>query len=175
MEYIKDFFNFKDNKKYKIAIIILIIIVIFMQTGLSITNKKIRYLTETTNRLNKIIKEKETELANSNKINNINDLISDNSNEKVKENIIDYDKIINKFIDKFKNVSGTENKVYDPNIKEGVKHLIFEAFNLEMTDSQIKAAIKNITSEKFGIEITDSKVSDNKYFKIYLVEENKNN
>ena len=42
MEYIKDLLNFKENKKYKIMIIILFIVFIFMQTGLSMTKKKIR-------------------------------------------------------------------------------------------------------------------------------------
>lgn len=175
MEFIKDFFSFKENKKYKITIIILIIVVIFMQTGLSITNKKIRYLTENINRLNETIKEKENEIANSNQINSIDDLIRDNIKEEIKENIIDYDKIINQFIDNFKNISGTENKVYDPNIKDGIKHLVFEAFNLEMTENQIKAAIKNITSERFGMEIIDSEIVGSKYYKIYLIEENKSN
>ena len=41
-----------------------------------------------------------------------------------------------------------------------------------MTDNQIKSTFKNIISDEFGIEIIESKLAENKFFKIYLIEEN---
>ena len=65
-----------------------------------------------------------------------------------------------------------ENKTYNTNIKDGKKYLVFETLNLEMTDNQIKSTFKNVISDEFGIEITESKLAENKFFKIYLIEEN---
>ena len=39
-----------------------------------------------------------------------------------------------------------------------------------MTDNQIKSTFKNLTKDEFGIEITESKLGDDKFFKIYLIE-----
>lgn len=166
MEYIKDLLNFKENKRYKIIIIILIIIIIFMQTGLSMTKKKIRILTENTNRLNEQIRENEIS-SSYNEANSLDDLITD---EDPKENTINYTSEKNNLINRFKEVGALENKVYNSNIKDGKKHLVFETINLEMTDNQIKSTFKNLITEEFGIEIAESKLAENKFFKIYLIE-----
>ena len=166
MEYIKDLFNFKENKQYKIIIVILIIIIIFMQTGLSITKKKIRILTENTKKLNDKIRE--NEIAGShNKINSLDDLIID---EDPKEDKVNYTSKKNDLINRFKEISISQNKVYNPNIKDGKKYLVFETINLEMTDNQIKTTFKNIINEEFGMEIYENKLAENKFFKIYLIE-----
>lgn len=166
MEYIKDLLNFKENKRYKIIIIILIIIIIFMQTGLSMTKKKIRILTENTNVLNEQIRQNEIS-SSYNEANSLDDLIT---NEDPKENTIDYTSEKNDLINRFKEVGALENKVYNSDIKDGKKYLVFETINLEMTDNQIKSTFKNIITEEFGIEITESKLAENKFFKIYLIE-----
>lgn len=166
MEYIKDLFNFKENKQYKIIIVILIIIIIFMQTGLSITKKKIRILSENTKKLNDKIRE--NEIAGShNKINSLDDLIID---EDPKEDKVNYTSKKNDLINRFKEISISQNKVYNPNIKDGKKYLVFETINLEMTDNQIKTTFKNIINEEFGMEIYENKLAENKFFKIYLIE-----
>ena len=168
MEHIKDLLNFRENKKYKIMIVILLIIIIFMQTGLSMTKKKIRILTENTNKLNEQIRENEIS-SSYNEANSIDDLITD---EDPKKDTINYEVKKNDLINRFKEIGELENKTYNTNIKEGNKYLVFETLNLEMTDNQIKSTFKNIISDEFGIEITESKLAENKFFKIYLIEKN---
>lgn len=168
MEHIKDLLNFKENKKYKIIIVILLIIIIFMQTGLSMTKKKIRILTENTNKLNEQIRENEIS-SSYNEANSIDDLITDEDTKKDTDN---YEVKKNDLINRFKEIGEFENKTYNTNIKDGKKYLVFETLNLEMTDNQIKSTFKNIISDEFGIEITESKLAENKFFKIYLIEEN---
>lgn len=168
MEHIKDLLNFKENKKYKIIIVILLIIIIFMQTGLSMTKKKIRILTENTNKLNEQIRENEIS-SSYNEANSIDDLITDEDTKKDTDN---YEVKKNDLINRFKEIGEFENKTYNTNIKDGKKYLVFETLDLEMTDNQIKSTFKNIISDEFGIEITESKLAENKFFKIYLIEEN---
>ena len=168
MEHIKDLLNFKENKKYKIIIVILLIIIIFMQTGLSMTKKKIRILTENTNKLNEQIRENEIS-SSYNEANSIDDLITDEDTKKDTDN---YEVKKNDLINRFKEIGALENKTYNINIKDGKKYLVFETLDLEMTDNQIKSTFKNIISDEFGIEITESKLAENKFFKIYLIEEN---
>ena len=168
MEYIKDLLNFKENKKYKIMIIILFIVIIFMQTGLSMTKKKIRILTENTNKLNEQIRESEIS-SSYNEANSLDDLISDAT---PKQDTVNYTSETNDLINRFKEIGELENKIYNPNIKDGKKYLVFETINLEMTDNQIKATFKNIVTNEFGIEITENKLAENKFFKIYLIERN---
>lgn len=168
MEHIKDLLNFKENKKYKIIIVILLIIIIFMQTGLSMTKKKIRILTENTNKLNEQIRENEIS-SSYNEANSIDDLITDEDTKKDTDN---YEVKKNDLINRFKEIGEFENKTYNTNIKGGKKYLVFETLDLEMTDNQIKSTFKNVISDEFGIEITESKLAENKFFKIYLIEEN---
>jgi hypothetical protein len=168
MEHIKDLLNFKENKKYKITIIILLIIVIFMQTGLSITKKKIRILTENTKKLNEQIRENETSNIY-NESDSIDDLITDKD---PKKDTVDYTAKKSELINRFKEIGKLENKFYNPDIKDGKKYLVFETINLEVTDNQIKSTFKNIISNEFGIEITENKLAENKFFKIYLIEKN---
>lgn len=164
MEHIKDLLNFKENKKYKISIVILLILIIFMQTSLSMTNKKIRILTENINKLNEQIKENEIS-SSYNEANTIDDLITD-------EDTDNYEAKKNDLIHRFKEIGELENKLYNINLNYGKKYLVFETINLEMTDNQIKSTFKNIISDEFGIEIIESKLAENKFFKIYLIEEN---
>ena len=139
-----------------------------MQTGLSMTKKKIRILTENTNKLNEQIRENEIS-SSYNEANSIDDLITD---EEPKKDIDNYEVKKNDLINRFKEIGELENKTYNPNIKDGKKYLVFETLNLEMTDNQIKSTFKNIISDEFGIEITESKLAESKFFKIYLIEEN---
>ena len=168
MEHIKDLLNFRENKKYKIMIAILIVIIIFLQTGLSMSKKKIRILTENTNKLNEQIRE--NEISNSYKeANSIDELITDKD---PKKDIVNYEVKKNDLINRFKEIGELENKTYNTNIKEGKKYLVFETLNLEMTDNQIKSIFKNIISDEFRIEITENKLAENKFFRIYLIEKN---
>lgn len=168
MEHIKDLLNFRENKKYKIMIAILIVIIIFLQTGLSMSKKKIRILTENTNKLNEQIRE--NEISNSYKeANSIDELITDKD---PKKDIVNYEVKKNDLINRFKEIGELENKTYNINIKEGKKYLVFETLNLEMTDNQIKSTFKNIISDEFRIEITENKLAENKFFRIYLIEKN---
>lgn len=167
MEHTKDLLNFKENKKYKIMIVILLIIIIFMQTGLSMTKKKIRILTENTNKLNEQIKEKEI-LSDYNEVNSIEDLITDETHKKDNDN---YTSEKNFLINRFKKIGELENKIYNHNIKYGKKYLVFETMDLElMTDGQIKSTLQNLKGEEFGIEIVSLSISDNSFYKIFLVE-----
>ena len=173
MEHIKDLLNFNTNKKYKIIIIVLVIIIIFMQTGLSMTNKKIRILSENTKKLNEKIKDYQTASIN-NEVKNIDELITSKTEEREEVGEAKSDFLNKKdiLIDKFKEIGSLENKIYNENIIEGKKHLIFESINLEMTDNQITSAFKNITSEEFNIEIKENKLAESRFFKIYLIEKN---
>lgn len=168
MEHIKDLLNFKENKKYKIIIMVLLIIIIFMQTGLSFTKKKIRFLTENIRILNEQLSENTRESYNAgNDINNIDDLITD----KEEDNNINVEyQAKNELVNRFKEIGKQENKIYKSSIIDGEKYLVFETVNLEMTDNQIKSTFKNLTKDEFGIEITESKLGDDKFFKIYLIE-----
>lgn len=168
MEHIKDLLNFKENKKYKIIIMVLLIIIIFMQTGLSFTKKKIRFLTENIKTLNEQLSENTRESYNAgNDINNIDDLITD----KEEDNNINVEyQAKNELVNRFKEIGKQENKIYKSSIIDGEKYLVFETVNLEMTDNQIKSTFKNLTKDEFGIEITESKLGDDKFFKIYLIE-----
>ena len=139
-----------------------------MQTGLSMTKKKIRILTENTNKLNEQIRENEIS-SSYNEANSIDDLITDEDPKKDTDN---YEVKKNDLINRFKEIGALEKKTYNTNIKDGKKYLVFETLNLEMTDNQIKSTFKNIISDEFGIEITESKLAENKFFKIYLIEEN---
>ena len=132
------------------------------------TKKKIRILTENTNKLNEQIRENEIS-SSYNEANSIDDLITDEDTKKDTDN---YEVKKNDLINRFKEIGEFENKTYNTNIKDGKKYLVFETLNLEMTDNQIKSTFKNIISDEFGIEITESKLAENKFFKIYLIEEN---
>lgn len=127
-----------------------------------------RPLAESGNKLNEQIRENEIS-SSYNEANSIDDLITDEDPKKDTDN---YEVKKNDLINRFKEIGALENKTYNTNIKDGKKYLVFETLNLEMTDNQIKSTFKNIISDEFGIEITESKLAENKFFKIYLIEEN---
>lgn len=168
MKYIKDFLNFKEAKVYKIAIIILSIIVVMLQTSQAITSKKIRILTERIHDL----KEENSKLQISNQSLDIPGISSLVDSQKDVENNIIAEELISKFIDKYSEIAEENDKKYNPNIKEGNKHLVYETMELTMTDNQIKYTLKSIEAKEFGIEIVESTLIDKAFYKIYLIEGN---
>ena len=169
MEYLKDIFNFKENKRYKITIIILSVIIVLLQTRVSFSNKKIQYLNAKLNR---------NTIENSNSSKEIESNISDfidtddsNKNElEIDDNFQEEKEIL---IEKYKDIAKENNKEYSPNIKNGKKVLVFETISLNMTDGQIKKSLEKISSDRFGIEIEREQIRRETYYKIYLLEQSK--
>ncbi len=169
MEYLKDIFNFKENKKYKITIIILTVVIVLLQTRLSFNNKKIQFLKA------KLSRNTIESSNNSNEIaSNIDEVISMKNIDEVNlENDIELQEDKEKLIDRYIDIAKDNNKEYLKNIKNGNKVLVFETMSLNMTDGQIKKSLEKISDDKFGIEIEREQIRRETYYKIYLVEESK--
>ena len=162
MEPLKDLLNFKENKKYKIIILILFLIVVFLQSRTSLINKQVSILRERVKVLTEE-KNKITSLENSSGIYN-------NGNSKVKV-IKDYTKEKEGLINKYKNIGLEKGKVLNGNLTSDNKTLVDETMNLDIIEINIRSHIDKIKGNSFNIEIEENKISDSAFFRIYLVEE----
>ena len=148
MEHLKDLLNFKENKKYKIIILILFLIVVFLQSRTSLINKQVSILRERMKVLTEE-KNKTTSLEN-------NSGIYNNENSKIKV-IKDYTKEKETLINKYKNIGLEKGKVLNENLTSDNKTLVDETMNLDIIEVNIRSQ--------------ENKISDSAFFRIYLVEE----
>ncbi|MDY6226513.1 MAG: hypothetical protein SPH93_02350 [Clostridium sp.] len=162
MEHLKDLLNFKENKKYKIIILILFLIVVFLQSRTSLINKQVSILRERMKVLTEE-KNKTTSLEN-------NSGIYNNENSKIKV-IKDYTKEKETLINKYKNIGLEKGKVLNENLTSDNKTLVDETMNLDIIEVNIRSHIDKIKGDSFNIEIEENKISDSAFFRIYLVEE----
>lgn len=162
MEHLKDLLNFKENKKYKIIILILFLIVVFLQSRTSLINKQVSILRERMKVLTEE-KNKTTSLEN-------NSGIYNNENSKIKV-IKDYTKEKESLINKYKNIGLEKGKVLNENLTSDNKTLVDETMNLDIIEVNIRSHIDKIKGDSFNIEIEENKISDSAFFRIYLVEE----
>ena len=162
MEPLKDLLNFKENKKYKIIILILFLIVVFLQSRTSLINKQVSILRERMKVLTEE-KNKTTSLEN-------NSGIYNNENSKIKV-IKDYTKEKETLINKYKNIGLEKGKVLNENLTSDNKTLVDETMNLDIIEVNIRSHIDKIKGDSFNIEIEENKISDSAFFRIYLVEE----
>lgn len=162
MEHLKDLLNFKENKKYKIIILILFLIVVFLQSRTSLINKQVSILRERMKVLTEE-KNKTTSLEN-------NSGIYNNENSKIKV-IKDYTKEKEGLINKYKNIGLEKGKVLNENLTSDNKTLVDETMNLDIIEINIRSHIDKIKGNSFNIEIEENKISDSAFFRIYLIEE----
>lgn len=171
MKYLKDFLNLKENKKYKITIIILVVAILILQTSLSISNKKIQVLNS---RINKIQIDNDEVNQNSEIVNSVDEFISTENQEK---NNSETDRIFQEakesLIRKYKDIAEENNKKYIVDIEAGKEILVFETMSLDMTEGQIKKSLSKITADEFGVNIVKDKIGSKEYYKIYLIEKEK--
>ncbi len=171
MKYLKDILNLKENKKYKITIIILVVAILILQTSLSISNKKIQVLNS---RINKIQIDNKEVNQNSEIVNSVDEFISTENQEK---NNSETDRVFQEtkesLIKKYKDIAEENNKKYVVDIEAGKEILVFETMSLEMTEGQIKKSLSKITADEFGINIVKDKIGSKEYYKIYLIEKEK--
>ena len=160
MAHLKDLLNFKENKKYKI--LILFLIVVFLQSRTSLINKQVSILRERMKVLTEE-KNKTTSLEN-------NSGIYNNENSKIKV-IKDYTKEKETLINKYKNIGLEKGKVLNENLTSDNKTLVDETMNLDIIEVNIRSHIDKIKGDSFNIEIEENKISDSAFFRIYLVEE----
>lgn len=162
MEYLKDIFNFKENKKYKVTIMILTMIIIILQTRLSFTNNKMKILNA---RISK------ASINNEEVASNVDELISsdkeDISNSEIDEK---FQEEKERLIKKYAKIAEENNKNYSYEIVTGKEILVFESMTLSMTDGQIKKSLEKISSDNFGINIVQDEIGSKLYYKIYLIE-----
>ncbi|MBS6502179.1 MAG: hypothetical protein KH415_11215 [Clostridium sp.] len=161
MNYIKDIFNLKENKKYKITILILIFIILILQTGNSISNKKIKLLNDRVKTLNSEI----TRINNSSS-SEIN--LEDNLQNDV--NIKNYDIEKNQIKEKYREFAEEKGKILNENITNGDKRLVDERLKLDISDKDIKRHIDSISKKEFNILIEENKILDDVFYKIYIIE-----
>lgn len=165
MKYIKDILNLQENKRYKITIIFLVIVIFFLQISMITTVKKTVVLVQRVRELNSEISE--LKLSNIN-INKESYSIKTNEKEEGKEDEKSEkkDKLIRAYVE----IAESVGKKYNSNISTGNRVMVFEAINLEMTENQIKKTLTKINSEEFGIEIEENKIQGKTFYKIYLIE-----
>lgn len=165
MKFLKIFFDFKVCKYYKVTILFLILIVLVLQTSLSITNKKVRYANIKISSLNDEIKKLESSKVSETNTDILLDIKEENNND---TNIQSLD---TETIDRYKAIAKGINKNYDRSIKDGNKIIAFETLDLAtITDNQIKAGLYNLTKDNFGIEINIKTIQDENFYKIILIE-----
>lgn len=165
MKYIKDILNLQENKRYKITIIFLVIVIFFLQISMITTVKKTVVLVQRVRELNSEISE--LKLSNIN-INKESYSIKTNEKEEGKEDEKSEKK--DKLIRAYLEIAESVGKKYNSNISTGNRVMVFEAINLEMTENQIKKTLTKINSEEFGIEIEENKIQGKTFYKIYLIE-----
>lgn len=171
MKYLKDILNLKENKKYKVTIIILVVIILVLQTSLSISNKKIQILNA---RINKVQIANVESNQNSEIVNNVDEFISTENEEKNNSKIDkSFQEAKKSLIEKYIDIAEEDNKKYVADIKEGKEILVFETMYLDMTEGQIKKSLTKISSDEFGVNIVKDKIGSKECYKIYLIEKEK--
>lgn len=161
---IKSFLNFKENKSYKITIVLLVMICLVFQTSTSFSNKKVEAANLKIASLNEKIKVLEKSTTT---ISSIDDLID----KEVITKDDSYKISIEAILERYSAIGKENNKEYDKSIKEGKRILAFETLDLNsMTDNQIKAGITELTKDTFGIEIQTKDFEGNIFYKIILIE-----
>ena len=170
MKYLKDILNLKQNKKYKITIFILVVVILILQTSLSINNKKIQLLNT---KINKLQIENKRDNDKSEIVSNVDEFVEE---EKDKSDNLDineeFENNKKKLVDKYIEIGERNNKKYSSEIISGKETLVFETMNLEMTDGQIEKSLKKINNDEFGINIVKDKLGNRIYYKVYLIEAN---
>lgn len=161
---IKSFLNFKENKSYKITIVLLVMICLVFQTSTSFSNEKVEAANLKIASLNKKIKVLEKSTTT---ISSIDDLID----KEVITKDDSYKISIEAILERYSAIGKENNKEYDKSIKEEKRILAFETLDLNsMTDNQIKAGITELTKDTFGIEIQTKDFEGNIFYKIILIE-----
>lgn len=166
MKYIKDIFNLKENRKYKITIIVLFIVIFFLQISMISSVKKTIVLVDKVRQLNSEI----TELKSNNKININKEGYSLEIEDKKEQQQREKDKNKEKIIEEYIKIGESEGKKYNSSILTGNKVMVFETVNLEMTENQIKKTLTKISAEEFGVEIEEVELYGKTIYKIYLIE-----
>lgn len=171
MKYLKDILNLKENKKYKVTIIILVVIIFVLQTSLSISNKKIQILNA---RINKVQIGNVESNQNSEIVNNVDEFISTENEDKNNSEIdTSFQEAKESLIKKYIDIAEDANKKYVADIEDGKEILVFETMSLDMTEGQIKKSLTKINSNEFGINISKDTIRNKAYYKIYLIEKQK--
>ena len=171
MKYLKDILNLKENKKYKVTIIILVVIIFVLQTSLSISNKKIQILNA---RINKVQIGNVESNQNSEIVNNVDEFISTENEDKNNSEIdTSFQEAKESLIKKYIDIAEDANKKYVADIEDGKEILVFETMSLDMTEGQIKKTLTKIKSNEFGINISKDTIRNKAYYKIYLIEKQK--
>lgn len=163
MEHLKDLLNFKENKRYKIIILILFLIVVFLQSRTSLINKQVSILREKV----KVLTEEKNKIAS---LGENSGIYNNGSSNKVKV-IKDYTKEKESLINKYKNIALEKGKILNENLTSDNKTLVDETMNLDIIDVNIRSHIDKIKGDSFNIEIEENKISDTAFFRIYLIEE----
>jgi len=166
MKYVRDIFDLKENKKYKLTIIFLVIVIFFLQISMITTVKKTVVLVDKVRQLNSEV----SELKASNNININKELYSMDQGEEMEYEQEENNKSKDKLISEYAAASESVGKKYNSNIITGNKIMVFEAVKLEMTENQIKKTLTKISSEEFGIEIDELEIYGKTIYKIYLIE-----
>lgn len=163
MEHLKDLLNFKENKRYKIIILILFLIVVFLQSRTSLINKQVSILREKV----KVLTEEKKQITS---LGDNSRIYNNGSSNKVKV-IKDYTKEKESLINKYKNIALEKGKILNENLTSDNKTLVDETMNLDIIDVNIRSHIDKIKGDSFNIEIEENKISDTAFFRIYLIEE----
>ena len=153
--YMKDILNLKENRKYKLPILLLILIILFQQTVNSVAKKQINILTQRNKELRERVKEEESKKIYVEYPNK-----EDTSSENIKKDI-------EELKERYKEVGKKLNKTFDETVDEN-KVLVDETFNLNLSVNDIKRHIENVKNNIFNVIIEEELISTEIFYRIYV-------